>query len=135
MENRKPLLGTIVGADAHIGPYIKLSPIGEVVEKYTKTIPGIDSYAIMPNHVHMILRLSAKHPAQGPMWSSAPTDTPVEKMIRSWKILIAKELGTSIWQRSYYDHVIRNEQAYVECTKYIQENPVNWCVDRYYPGY
>ena len=134
-KDRKHILGSIVGAEDHIGPYTKLSSIGEVVEKYTKTIPGIDRFVVMPNHVHMILRISAESPLEGPVWTDAPVKTSVEKTIRSWKTLISKELGISIWQRSYYDHIIRDEQDYIDKARYIEENPAKWCVDRYYSGY
>ncbi|MGM9602403.1 MAG: transposase [Faecousia sp.] len=130
--DRKCLLGSIVGADAHIGPNLKLSHIGAIVQKYTDSIPGIDRYVIMPNHVHMILRISAKNPMEGPMWASAPTQMNVEKAIRSWKTLISKAVGFPIWQRSYYDHIIRNEQEYIEIARYIEGNPGKWCEDHYF---
>ncbi|MBO5891492.1 MAG: hypothetical protein J6Q30_02110, partial [Oscillospiraceae bacterium] len=66
-KEHKCILSTIVGADAHIGPQVKLTPIGVVVEKYLKTIPGIGEYVIMPNHVHMILHISATNALDGPM--------------------------------------------------------------------
>ena len=121
-----------VGADAHIGPSVVLSDTGKIVEKYTRSIPGIAEYTIMPNHVHMILRISAREVTQGPMWASAPTDTNIEKLMRSWKILITKELGQSIWQRSYYDHIIRDEQDYVTRAQYIMNNPAKWHEDKYF---
>ena len=127
-QNKAPILGKIVGADDHIGPHTQLSEIGKVVDRYTKTIPGIAQYVIMPEHVHMILLVSAEEVRQGPMWSSAPTGRNISTTIRSWKTLITKELGQSIWQRSYYEHVIRNEQDYWEIVRYIQENPAK----RYY---
>ena len=112
----------------HIGPHTQLSKIGKVVEHYTKSIPGIDRYVVMPDHVHMIILVSAEDMLQGPMWSSAPTKRNISTTIRTWKTLITKELGSSIWQRSYYEHVIRNEQDYWEIVRYIQENPAK----RYY---
>ncbi len=135
VKDRSCILGSIVGADDHIGPHTNLSNIGKIVEKYTHTIPGIDQYVIMPNHVHMILRISAKDPLEGPMWSSAPTDTSIPRLMRTWKSLITKELGESIWQRSYYDHIIRDEQDYIVRAQYIANNPARWCQDRYYSGY
>ena len=72
-KDRKHILGSIVGADDHIGPYTSLSSIGKVVDQYTRTIPGIDRYVIMPDHVHMILLVSGTNITEGPMWSSAPT--------------------------------------------------------------
>ena len=59
-QNKKCLLSTVVGGDAHISPYVKLSSAGMVAEKYIRSIPGIAEYVIMPNHIHMILRVSAK---------------------------------------------------------------------------
>ena len=158
--DRKPLLCTIprvgaddhigpndpsyhVGADDYIGPNTQLTEIGTVVDKYTRTIPGIDRYVIMPNHVHMIILISQ----EGTVWSPSPTceegtvcspsymRTNLQTRIRTWKTLISKELGRSVWQRSYYDHVIRNERDYVEKAQYILNNPAKWCEDQYYPGY
>ena len=101
-------------------------------EKYLRSIPGIAEYVIMPNHVHMILRISASEPLQGPMWASAPTQTDIPKLVRSWKTLVSKELGRSIWQRSYYDHVIRDEMDYIVKAQYIADNPAKWQDDDYY---
>ena len=140
---KRCILSTVVGADAHIGPkpsddhrtsitpQICLTPIGTVVEKYLRTIPGIGEYVIMPNHVHMILHISAS-PQSGPMWASAPTKADIPGMIRSWKTLIGKELGRSIWQRSYYDHIIRDQNDYNIRVQYIRENPAKWFFDDYY---
>ena len=127
-----PAAAIPVGADAHIGPGIRLTPVGTVVEKYLRSIPGIGEYVIMPNHVHMILRISASNTLEGPMWASAPTKASVPRLVRSWKTLVTKELGCSIWQRSYYDHVIRNEQDYLARVRYIEENPAKWYFDDYY---
>ena len=133
-RNRKYLLSTIVGADDHIGPHVRLTKIGEIVEKYLRQIPGIGAYVIMPNHVHMILHISATDILQGPMWSSAPTRAKVPTLVRTWKTLVSKELGESTWQRSYYDHIIRDEQDYLVKMQYIAENPAKWYYDDYYCG-
>ena len=106
--------------------------MGAVAEKYLKTIPGIAEYVIMPNHVHMILRISTKDPVKGPMWASAPTDAYIPSLVRSWKTLVSKELGQSIWQRSYYDHIIRDEKDYMVKAEYIATNPARWQKDDYF---
>ena len=131
-KDRKNLLGSVVGGDAHIAPYTRLSTTGEVVKKYLLTIPGIGYYVIMPNHVHMILHISSSDVLRGPMWASAPTKTSVAKLVRSWKTLVSKELGYSIWQRSYYDHIVRDEKEYLQIAQYIEDNPAKWCEDTYY---
>ncbi len=121
-------LSRIVGADAHIGPRTELTAWGSVVETYLLRIPGIDTYVIMPNHVHMIVQIESE---DGPMWASAPTQS-VSARIRSFKTLVSKQIGTSIWQRSFYDHVIRNEEDYLHIWQYIDNNPAKWAEDEYY---
>ena len=111
---------------------VRLSPAGEIVQKYLRTIPGIGAYVIMPNHVHMLLHISADDMLEGPMWASAPTRKRISNLVRSWKILVTKELGYSIWQRSYYDHIIRGENDYTQILRYIEENPAKWHEDKYY---
>ena len=121
-KDRAPILSRVVGDDAHIVP----TPIGRLVEKYLQSIPGIEKYVIMPNHIHMIVRI-----ADGPMWASAPTQ-PIPSRIRSFKTLVTKELGRSIFQRSYHDHVIRGEQDYRDVWEYIDQNPARWREDELY---
>ena len=133
-KDRQCILSSIVGGDAHIAPRTELTAVGAVVEKYIRSIPGIAEYVIMPNHVHMILRISATDPREGPMWASAPTQANIPQLIRSWKILVSKTLGYAIWQRSYYDHVIRDERDYVVKAQYIIDNPAKWHDDDYFCG-
>ena len=117
VQGRKWLLGQIrqpeTAADA---PRVELSEIGEIVNQYTSTIPGIEKYVIMPNHVHMIVfNREGEH---------------ISTKIRSWKTLITKAIGRPIWQREYYDHVIRDENDFLIKWKYIDDNPAKWANDK-----
>ncbi len=94
-----------------------LTPYGEIAHTYIKSIPGIDKYVIMPNHIHMII-----HKTSGKS---------IDSDMRSFKGLVSKAVGESIWQASYYDHVIRNEKDYQEKWRYIDENPAKWADDEY----
>ena len=131
-KDRKNVLSSIVGGDAHIAPYTVLTQTGTVVEKYLRSIPGIGEYVIMPNHVHMILRISAERVGEGPIWDTVPSKLHIPQLVRSWKTLVTKELGCSIWQRSFYDHIIRNEREYLIRVQYILDNPAKWSRDDYY---
>ena len=121
-------LGHVVGADAYIGPYTELSEYGQIVEQYLRRIPGMDQFVIMPNHIHMIISID---PENGSMWASTPTK-PLSSLIRSSKTLTSKAANTSLWQRSYYDHIIRNEADYLRIWQYIDQNPARWAEDEYY---
>ena len=81
----------------------------------------------MPNHIHMIIMLKDRA-----MWASPPTNAMIPKIIRSLKILVTKEVGTSIFQESYYDHIIRDEADYLTKWNYIDTNPARWADDEYY---
>ena len=121
VKQRKPILSNIVGDDAHIVP----KKYGYIFEKYVRNVSEIEKYVIMPDHVHFIIRIE-----NGSMWASTPTKR-VDNIVRSLKILTTKEIGESIFQRSYYDHVIRNEQDYREIWHYIENNPRKWILQHH----
>lgn len=54
---------------------------------------------------------------------SAPT---IPVIISSFKRYVSKNSGIKIWQRSYYDHIIRNKKEFIEICRYIENNPLNW---------
>ncbi len=131
--NRQETLCKIVGGDAHIAPSVLLSEHGKIIEKYIKNIDikyentFIDKYVIMPNHIHMILVR-----ANGAMWASPPTGITIPSIIRSLKILATKETGAALFQKSYYDHIIRDEDDYQTKWNYIDTNPARWADDEYF---
>lgn len=79
----------------------------------------------MPNHIHLIIIKQS-----GAMWSSHPTN--VSGDIRTFKTLVTKDTGKSIWQSKFYDHIIRDEYDYMVHLQYIDENPAKWIEDKYY---
>jgi len=60
------------------------------------------------------------------------TKSIVAKTIKAFKSLTTREIGFSIWQRSYHDHIIRNEPEYKRIYQYIDKNPQKWADDRCY---
>ncbi len=101
-----------------------LTPAGEIVsrniERTDKAYLGrvlVDSYVVMPDHIHLLLLFCNDN-------KSAPVTLP--KVINTLKGLSSKEIGYPIWQRSYYDHVIRDTADLQAIRVYIQSNPENW---------
>lgn len=90
----------------------------------------IDNYVIMPNHVHMIciIQRNSKESSRTP----TPTNAQIPFLISTFKRLINKECNKAIWQRNYYEHVIRNEKEYLKILEYIENNPFNWGNDKYF---
>ena len=153
------MLGTFVGRDVLIAPGIdinvpvmespvaesvELSEYGDVVNKHINKInllcKGIlvDKYVIMPNHIHMIIIINHNEMLDcnnGAMKTSRPTSASVPSVMRSFKTMVTKEIGFSLWQDSYHDRIIRDENEYHTIWRYIDENPARWVNDKYYGQY
>ena len=85
---------------------------------------SVEKYVVMPNHIHMILYLKEGK-------------TRLDRIVGSFKSYVSKEIHKqqpemTVWQRSFHDHVIRNEQVYQKIWLYIESNPVNWDKDCFY---
>lgn len=61
-----------------------------------------------------------------------PTDAVIPKLISSLKRYTNRKAGASLWQGSYYDHIIRDENDYLRVWAYIDQNPARWAEDEYY---
>ena len=123
------LLGTVVGADVLIGPQLQLSELGQQVYDVIADMPGVDTFVVMPNHVHMIVKIKVNE--IGPMGTSAPTAA-LSDVVRWFKRSVTRICGENIWQRSYHDHIIRTEEEHLEIRNYIDTNPAKWTEDCYY---
>ena len=134
-QNRKNILSTIVGEGS---PLPKLSHYGEIADLWIQKLPekyheiSVDCYVIMPNHIHLLLSVM-KDDGRG---DPSPT---VDTAMGWLKYQITKEInklrgtpGEKLLQRSFFDHIIRNQDDYYEIYKYIYENPMRWKLDRFY---
>ncbi len=137
-KNRKPLLSKIVNVGAGVldRPQVQLLPYGVVADKQIKQLNDFYSYlsveksVIMPNHIHMLISLSENGRSRTP----APTSTTstIAQFISTFKRFCNKQYGSNIWQRSYYDHIVRGEQDYQDIWNYIDQNPDKWLEDELY---
>ncbi|MBR3908342.1 MAG: transposase [Clostridia bacterium] len=133
-KDKQKLFGHIVGGGAFDAPKIILSPQGKIVEKYilsTNNIPNlkVDKYVIMPNHIHLLLSIENSN---GTSWAPSPTNNKISLAISTLKRFVNKEIGCNVFQRSFYDHVIRNQIDYNEIWEYIENNPAKWLEDKFY---
>lgn len=102
---------------------------------------NLDAFVIMPNHIHGIIRIrrGTTHRAPTIERFGKPTSNTLSAIIRGYKSSVTKRIkilknliDKPVWQRNFYEHIIRDEQSYHEITEYIQNNPVTWKTDRYY---
>jgi putative transposase len=126
-----------------------LNSLGKIAEIKWLAIPRrfksiqLDVYAIMPNHLHLLLWIKPDlQPTGNSMETFAhPVPGSVATIIRAYKSAVTQAwtLGTPdqpvrIWQRNYYDHIIRNDRDLESVRDYIRANPLRWYQDEYHPA-
>jgi len=128
--NRENIFWNSVGADIIRPQNAPLSAAGKIVEQRILQIAEhyeniiVDKYCVMPDHIHMILHIDTD--IDGRM-VSAPTVSTVVGSMKRW---VSKQIGRPIWQKSFYDHGIRNQQDYDEIWQYIENNPLKYALNR-----
>jgi REP element-mobilizing transposase RayT len=117
---------------------MQLNEVGRRVQQTWEDLPirfssiALDTFVVMPNHIHGIIAIVAEGAA-----SSAPT---LGKIMRAFKSISTIEVnrllsrtGQPLWQRNYYEPIIRNDDGLDRIRQYILDNPVNWPEDEENP--
>ena len=124
-----------VGASIARPDTVPLSAYGKIVEEAIKNITThypmifVDNYVVMPNHIHFILRIKS---------GGASTSPTISDVVRTFKSLTMRECrangfnGETLFQRSFHDHIIRNDADYLKIWNYIDTNPAKWNEDCFY---
>jgi len=124
-------------------PALHLTEHGKIVQHTWNDLPNhidgieLDEFIIMPNHIHGIIRITGAGLKKRAGLEPAPTDTiTVSEIVRQLKTFSARRInaqqnsvGQPVWQRNYYEHIIRDDTSLYYIRKYIRENPINWNVD------
>nr|WP_290668227.1 transposase [Ardenticatena sp.] len=154
-QHRACLFGAVVGGE------MRVNDAGRMVQRWwdelNRKFPTVqtDAFVVMPNHIHGIIII---HPAD-----THPNDTrdahagkrgvhrgayigaPLPKIVQWFKTMTTNEyirhvkndgwppFHKRLWQRNYYEHIIRNEQSLNRIRRYIVENPLRWYLDRENP--
>lgn len=125
-KEKRHLFGKVVGNG------LDRSDAGTIAEEHLLAIPmhfpnvQIQKYVIMPNHVHAII---AMEPASTGRSRPSPT---LSMVVGLYKSGVSRAVGYPVWQKSFYDHVIRNEADYRMICQYIENNPLKWELDELY---
>src|SRR5437870_13678067 len=125
---------------------MRLNYAGRIVQTVWKELPlhysyvESDAFIVMPNHVHWIIVLSDRM-SVGAGLKPAPTRHGIPEIVRAFKTFSARRInqtrsmaGKAIWQRNYFEHVIRNEESLNRIRQYILDNPARWEFDRENPA-
>lgn len=135
VQDKKLLLGSVVVGDGVLDvPKMQLSRFGLIAEKYIQNMShkydgiSVEDYVIMPNHIHLVIGILK----QGTSRTPSPTNQIIPKFVSSFKRFCNREYGYNIWQRSYHDRIIRNDEEYRKIHDYIEGNPIAWQNDKFF---
>lgn len=152
-QNREQLFGQVVKGR------MRLNPAGEMVIKYWRKLPEkfayvtLDAFILMPNHCHFVIVLQDYPTPVGsdilpnPDWYAyqqycIQTPVPLGRTMQWFKTMTTnayingvKEQGWErfykrVWQRNYYEHIVRSDEALERIRHYIWNNPANWAADQ-----
>ena len=131
---RECLFGNLVDGE------MMLSDFGKIVTEKWEWLEAqyeyveLGSWVVMPNHFHGILLINGRG---GSRPTPTPTTTkPLGGLIGAFKTVSSKQInllrrtdGIPVWQRNYYEHIIRNEREMDRISRYIEYNPLRWADD------
>jgi len=143
-QDRLDLFGEVKGGEMRLKEY------GVIVadewwrsEQIRKEIK-LDEFIVMPNHLHGIVFIGNIVGANGrsPLQRTNMGSKTLSSFMAGYKSSVAKQInilrqmpGIPVWQRNYYEHIIRNERELKALREYIINNPVNWNMDMENPGF
>ena len=141
-HHRECVFGDIVDGQ------IALNEYGKIIETELLNTPSIrpemqlDTFVIMPNHIHVIVAINTLFDVVG-AHGRAPLHRPPKSLgsfVAGFKSICTKHINQirrtpaiPVWQRNYYEHVVRNEKSLREIREYITHNPLKWDLDRNNP--
>lgn len=135
VHGRRCILGDIVDDRMQLNANGRI--VAECWMAISKHFTGvtIDAFVVMPNHLHGIVVIEAEQKARhaSPLRDGGTT---LGAIVGSFKSAVSRQLPEvkPLWQRGYYEHVIRSEHSLRQIREYIVNNPKQWALDRENPA-
>jgi putative transposase len=148
--NRIHLFGEVVNGEIRLNAYGNIAH-EQWIRLRKRFLPSdFEPFVIMPNHIHGIIHIvrgagekfehdSTGNPPQRPYEDLHVTPGSLGAIVRAYKVSVTYRINAirgytnpPVWQRNYYEHIIRNEMEYKQIKDYIEANPAAWVEDRFY---
>jgi REP element-mobilizing transposase RayT len=136
-HDRHCLFGRVIDAQ------MQVNELGAIIEEEWFQSPTVrrivlDAFVVMPNHVHGIVFIdSVGATGRSPAASSGPRRGSLSSFVGSFKAAATRRIkalsltpDSPVWQRNYYEHIIRDDKSLDAIREYIDNNPANWASDR-----
>lgn len=141
-KDRECLFGEIADGKMNVNVY------GEILESVWNGLPShypnvvLHEHIVMPDHFHAIIQIDNENVGcsnvgasfkPAPTNGQPPTKHGLPEIVRAFKTFSSQKIndlrqtqGVSVWQRNYYEHIIRDGNEYSQIENYIMENPLRW---------
>ena len=140
-ERRSCLFGKIIDGEMYLNSagHLVESAWSQLPEHFPDSEP--DVFVVMPNHVHGIIHITDRTKIVGAQHAAPLSESHVQPgslgaIVRSFKSTVSRlynqkytKSGLGIWQRNYYEHIVRDETSLLRIREYIVTNPARWSVD------
>ncbi len=124
-RDRRCLFGKITNRQVYC------NRIGRIIEACWREIPAHfpnvmpDAFVVMPNHVHGVLLFTDS--------VGVAHARPLPVVVGAFKAAVSRRAGFGVWQRNYFEHIVRNEDELNLIRHYIDDDPLNWTTDEENP--
>lgn len=142
-KNKITYFGEIIAAKMMLNDFGKIAEYywKQIVEYYDHIV--LDEFVIMPNHLHGIIiicddAVTGRCPVTTNSAMGKVRYGILSKVVNSYKGIVTKTINNTntnlkfTCQRSFYDHIIRNEDSLAKIREYTKNNPLKWYLDEYY---
>jgi len=141
------LFGDVIGSE------VKVNELGRKVQAVWDDLPvhyphvATDAFVVMPNHVHGVVVLRDVGAGFKPARTAEYAHTALRRhglseIVRAFKTFSARRInefretsGAPVWQRNYYEHIIRDDADYNRIAEYVANNPKRWAEDSLHPTF
>ena len=144
-KSSQHLFGTISNGE------MELNRAGKMVQRIWSEIPQfyegfvLHDFVVMPNHFHGVIEIVSTHEQRTTTGGlSLHKQLSISDIVHRFKTLTTRKyidgvytdswegFHKQLWQRSYHEHVIRDEKSYMQIVEYVQNNPLKWVDDCYF---
>jgi len=115
----------------HIHMIVRITDVGDDGNRPAE--PRSDCHPPLRESIPNDVGDDGNRPAEPRSDCHPPLRESIPNMVQGFKGAVTRQIGFSLWQRSFHDHIIRNNADYLDIWKYIDENPVKWDEDCFYP--
>lgn len=148
-HNHALLFGDVAGDRVALNEYGRVAHDEWLASSQIRRELELDAFVVMPNHIHGIVWIVSRDVGAAPASRvGAHGRAPLQRAPRSlgafiagYKSAVTKRVnelrqtpGTPVWQRNYWEHVVRTEETLEAIRQYIADNPARWSLDRYHPA-